>query len=445
MWSFWLRSLLVGGALALLSTLFWVSHDPVTALVVAVIGLAAALFYQLWNYSRLLGWLTRQNGSALHGDATWGDVFYLLNKQVRFGHDRQQKAVAEMEQMLVATGALPDALVILDSDDRIKWLNEAAERQLGLSQKRDVGQFIYYLLRHAHFTEWLSLDSYNQPLLLKSPTAPEQTLSLRLVPMPRDQRMLFAHDVTELERVDAMRRDFVANVSHELRTPITVIAGFLETFDEMEAPDAEAFHKYVGLMLEQSNRIRRLLDDLLALARLEGEQDMKNETVDVPTLVEGLVNEARSLSQGQHRIELQMDTQAKLIGRTQELHSAFSNLVSNAVRYTPAGGTITLRWALAKSGSAEFSVRDTGEGIALEHLPRLTERFYRVDRGRSRASGGTGLGLAIVKHVLQRHQGKLRVESVVGKGSTFTAVLPVDRVIPGLAPAQPSAPEQAAA
>ncbi|HEX8979616.1 MAG TPA: phosphate regulon sensor histidine kinase PhoR [Parasulfuritortus sp.] len=445
MWSFWLRSLLVAGGLTLLSLLFWASEGLAAALAVAVVGLAASLLYQLWNYVRLLGWLNRQSGNTAHGDATWGDVFYLLNKQLRFGHDRQQKAVAEMEQMLVATGALPDALVILDSDDRIKWLNEAAERQLGLSQKRDVGQFIYYLLRHAHFTEWLSLDSYNQPLLLKSPTAPEQTLSLRLVPMPRGQRMLFAHDVTELERVDAMRRDFVANVSHELRTPITVIAGFLETFDEMDAPDPEAFHKYVGLMLEQSNRIRRLLDDLLALARLEGEQDMKNETVDVPTLVEGLVNEARSLSQGQHRIELQMDTRAKLIGRSQELHSAFSNLVSNAVRYTPAGGSITLCWTLAKSGSAEFSVRDTGEGIALEHIPRLTERFYRVDRGRSRATGGTGLGLAIVKHVLQRHQGKLRVESVVGKGSTFTAVLPADRVIPDLAPAQPPAPEQAVA
>ncbi len=445
MWSFWLRALLVAGSLAFLSVLFWVSNGPIVGLSVAVAGLSISLAYQVWNYGHLLSWLGRQNRTGVPYGIRWSDVFYLLDKQIQASRERQKLAVADMEQMLVATDALPDALVILDSDDRIKWLNEAAERQLGLSQKRDVGQFIYYILRHAHFTEWLSLDSYNQPLVLKSPTTQGQVLSLLLVPMPRDQRMLFAHDVTELERVDAMRRDFVANVSHELRTPVTVIAGFLETFDDMEAPDPAAFHKYVHLMLEQSDRIRHLLDDLLALARLEGEQDIKNETVNVPALMQGLLNEALSLSQGKHEIQLVMESQAKLIGRTQELHSAFGNLVSNAVRYTPPGGSITLRWVVTRSGAAEFSVTDTGEGIAPEHIPRLTERFYRVDRGRSRASGGTGLGLAIVKHVLQRHQGKLRVESVVGRGSTFTAVLPVDRVIPEAGPARLSEPAQAAA
>ncbi|MDD4881685.1 MAG: ATP-binding protein, partial [Gallionellaceae bacterium] len=224
-----------------------------------------------------------------------------------------------------------------------------------------------------------------------------------------------------------------------------VIAGFLETFDEMEMPDFEGVRKHVHLMREQSDRIRHLLDDLLALARLDGEQDMKNESVDVPGLVESLAGEARSLSQGRHEIEVRIDSQARLIGRSQDLHSAFGNLVSNAVRYTPAGGRITLRWALTEGNGAEFSVRDTGEGIEPEHIPRLTERFYRVDRGRSRATGGTGLGLAIVKHVMQRHQGKLKVESAVGKGSTFTALLPADRVIPETAPDAPSMPESAAA
>ncbi len=438
MWSFWLRTLLVAGGVALVPILFWFGSGPVAGLTVAVACLAAILAYQFWNYARLLTWLGR-----LNGEASWGDVFYLLDKQTRFGHDRQQKAMADMEQMRVATSALPDALVVLDADNRIVWLNDAAERQLGLSQARDVGQFIYYLLRHARFTEWLTLDSYNQPLQMKSPVVPEQTLLIRMVPMPRNQRMLFAHDITEVERVDAMRRDFIANVSHELRTPITVIAGFLETFGEMAAPDPAAFQKYVHLMLEQSDRVRRLLDDLLALAKLEGDQDMKNETVDAPALMERLLNEARGLSQGRHEVELLMTTRAKLIGRTEELHSAFGNLVSNAVRYTPAGGAVTLGWTLTRSGSAEFSVRDTGEGIEAQHIPRLTERFYRVDRGRSRATGGTGLGLAIVKHVLQRHQGKLRIESVVGKGSLFTAVLPADRVIPDSAPALPPAPEPA--
>jgi len=445
MWSFWLRSLPVVAGLAFVSMLFWAGLGPFAGLVTLLTGTVLILVYHLVQYSRLLAWLIRQSGTDFGGESTWSDVFYLLNKNFRFGQDARQKAESEMRQMLTATDALPDALVILGEGDRIQWLNEAAVRQLGLSRKRDVGQFIYYILRNAEFSEWLSRDSYTQPLVMKSPVAPELTLSLRLVPLAHNQRMLFAHDVTELERVDAMRRDFVANVSHELRTPVTVIAGFLETFAEMEAPDLASFKKYVQLMREQSDRIRRLLDDLLALARLEGDQDVKNEAVDVPALMEHLLDEARGLSNGQHEIGLVMATRAKLVGRDQDLHSAFGNLVSNAVRYTPVGGRITLSWALSKSGSGEFSVRDTGEGIAPEHIPRLTERFYRVDRGRSRATGGTGLGLAIVKHVLHRHQGTLRVESTVGKGSTFTAVLPAERIIPDPDRTDETAPESAAA
>jgi two-component system phosphate regulon sensor histidine kinase PhoR len=227
-----------------------------------------------------------------------------------------------------------------------------------------------------------------------------------------------------------MRRDFVANVSHELRTPITVIAGFLEAFDEMGAPDASEFSRHVRLMREQSDRIRRLLDDLLTLARLESDPDMQNEAIDASALFRRMYDDARSLSQGKHEISLNLDTEARLIGNEQEIYSAFGNLVSNAVRYTPAGGRIALRLANGLNNGIEFSVTDSGEGIAAQHIPRLTERFYRVDRGRSRATGGTGLGLAIVKHVLHRHQGRLRIESVVGKGSTFTAVLPAERVIP---------------
>lgn len=435
MWSFWVRSLPIAAGLAFVSAIFWAGLGPAAGLAVAAIGLSVILAYQLSQYYRLLALLGKQSEIGNVADSAWSDVFYLLNKQLRSGEDWRHRAAADIEQMQIATDALPDALVILDGSGRIQWLNGAAGRQLGLSKSRDAGQFIYYLLRNAQFTEWLALENHAQPLLLKSPTLPERTLSLNMVPMPRDQRMLFAHDVTELERVDAMRRDFVANVSHELRTPVTVIAGFLETFEEMDSPDPASFRKYVHLMREQSDRIRRLLDDLLALARLEGEEDSKNETVDVPALMDTLLTEARGLSHGQHDIELVVDSRAKLIGRSQELHSAFGNLVSNAVRYTPAGGQVILRWDVTKSGSAEFSVRDTGEGIDPQHIPRLTERFYRVDRGRSRATGGTGLGLAIVKHVLQRHQGKLRVESVVGKGSTFTAVLPADRVIPEPSPA----------
>jgi two-component system phosphate regulon sensor histidine kinase PhoR len=236
-----------------------------------------------------------------------------------------------------------------------------------------------------------------------------------------------------------MRRDFVANVSHELRTPITVIVGFLEAFEDMPMPDPEQFRKHIPLMREQSDRIRRLVDDLLTLARLESEPEAKDETVDVVSLARRLASEAETMSQGKHQVELIVQTHARLIGNTQELYSALANLVSNAVRYTPAGGRIAIRWSASASGEQVFAVQDSGEGIEAQHIPRLTERFYRVDQGRSRSSGGTGLGLAIVKHVLQRHQARLRIESTVGKGSTFSASFPVERVIPEPAAAAISA------
>jgi two-component system phosphate regulon sensor histidine kinase PhoR len=256
--------------------------------------------------------------------------------------------------------------------------------------------------------------------------------------------MLVARDITEIARVEAMRRDFVANVSHELRTPITVIVGFLEAFEDMPEPDPVQFRKHIPLMREQSDRIRRLVDDLLTLARLESEPETKDEAVDMVSLAERLAREAETMSQGKHQVDLVLSNHARLIGNSQELYSALANLVSNAVRYTPAGGRIGLRWGVSAAGDQVFSVQDSGDGIEPQHIPRLTERFYRVDQGRSRASGGTGLGLAIVKHVLQRHQARLRIESTMGKGSTFSASFPVERVIPEAATASLSAPESAA-
>lgn len=341
---------------------------------------------------------------------------------------------ANLEEMLQATRSLPDGIIVLGPRDRIAWLNDAASRYFGLSSTRDIDQFIHYLIRNSRFVEWLTLDDHSQVLKMRAPVGPEATLSLKLVRISPEQRMLIAHDITELERVDAMRRDFVANVSHELRTPVTVISGFLETFEDMDSLDPAVLRQPIHLMREQSDRIRNLLDDLLLLARMEGEQDIKNETIDVPALITTLANEARSISQGQHEIRVDMVSQAKIIGNQKELHSAFGNLVSNAIRYTPAGGQILLRWSINENGSGEFAVADTGEGIPPQHIPRLTERFYRVDRGRSRATGGTGLGLAIVKHILQRHQGRLKIESLVGKGSTFSVILPSDRIIPAAEP-----------
>lgn len=440
MLDFWWRPLLFGVGLIAASVIFWISDGPVWGWAMLAIGLALLYGYQLWQLHRLARWLQEPLAPPLDLAGLMGGAAALLERRLLFTREGRDRAAADLEQMLSAARSLPDGMVILGEQGRIVWLNDAAERCLGLSRSRDIGQFVHYLLRNQRFIEWLTLEDFSQSLILPSPVNREITLSMQMVPLLRGQRMLLARDITELERVDATRRDFVANVSHELRTPITVISGFLESFEDFGLPDEATFREHVRLMRNETDRIRRLLDDLLTLARLEGEPDHENETVDAPALAARLFEEAQHLSQGRHTIELVPPEAVCLLGRTEELHSAFGNLVSNAVRYTPAGGHITLRWARLPSGGAEFAVIDTGEGIEARHIPRLTERFYRVDRGRSRASGGTGLGLAIVKHILQRHQARLRIDSTVGKGSTFSAVFPVERVIPCPPTAQDAAP-----
>jgi len=430
MTEFWWRPLSFVAGLALFSFLFFSGHDDGRAWAVFSLGLVVYLIYHLRQLHKISDWLTTPNQSPPQGDGIWGEVLYRLEKLLRGRQGEQQKVAADLEQMLEATRNLPDGVVILDEDNRIIWLNVAAERLLGLSPTRDIGQFVLYLLRNSRFSAWLQLEDYSQTLCIDSPGAREKNLSLQLIPLPRSQKMLLARDITEIARVESMRRDFVANVSHELRTPITVIVGFLEAFEDMPEPNPAQFRKHIPLMREQSERIRRLVDDLLALARLESEPETKDETVDMVALAQRLASEAETMSQGKHRIELAIANQTRLIGNGQELYSALANLVSNAVRYTPAGGQIKISWGVSGIGEQTFAVQDSGEGIEAQHIPRLTERFYRVDQGRSRSTGGTGLGLAIVKHVLQRHQAKLRIASTVGKGSTFSAVFPTERVIP---------------
>ncbi len=428
--SFWWRPLSLVLGLAALAALITLGEWGGSGWMFFAIGLLVYLVYHLRQLSRLTQWLAGNGQPPPASDGLWGDVFYRLEKLLRAREGAQQKTAADLEQMLEATRSLPDGVVILDQDQRIVWLNGAAERLLGLSPKRDLGQFVLYLVRNSRFSEWLLSEDLARVLTIEAPGLREHTLSLQIVPLPRRQRMLIARDITELARVESMRRDFVANVSHELRTPITVILGFLEAFQDMPDTNPGEFRKHIPLMREQSDRIRRLVDDLLALAKLESEPDTRDETVDMPALARRLADEATTLSQGALQVTLEVESQAQLIGNGQELYSALANLVTNAVRYTPAGGQIGLRWRVAESGGACFTVTDTGEGIAAQHIPRLTERFYRVDRGRSRASGGTGLGLAIVKHVLQRHQARLKIDSTPGKGSSFSAQFPAERVIP---------------
>jgi two-component system phosphate regulon sensor histidine kinase PhoR len=267
--------------------------------------------------------------------------------------------------------------------------------------------------------------------VIKQSRQKELTLSLQLVPYGDKQKLLLSRDVTRLERIQTMRRDFIANVSHELRTPLTVIGGFLETLTDADEspPDPKTRKWALTLMTDQTKRMQRLVEDLLTLSRLEDTENLvREETVDVPQMLRGLYDEARSLSAGRHLVILSLDSDAKLLGSADELRSAFSNLISNAIRYTPDGGVITLSWII-RNGQGVFSVQDSGIGIEPEHIPRLTERFYRVDRGRSRESGGTGLGLAIVKHVLTCHQANLDIVSEQGKGSCFSARFPAARLI----------------
>jgi two-component system, OmpR family, phosphate regulon sensor histidine kinase PhoR len=427
--SFWWRPVFRLSLLGFACLILWATAGGAVALVALVAGLLLYILHHLRQLKRLIDWLARpMQGPVPEAAGSWDDAFYGLHRLLRTHRTGADKLSATLERFQQAALAIPDGIVLLDKDNRIDWCNPAATT-LGLDDARDRGQFVHYILRDKTFSAFLADEGRNGPLVLRSPSGRERVFSLQLVPLGEAQRMLISRDITELENVDAMRRDFVANVSHELRTPITVVGGFMETFAEMENADPKVFAQYIGLMREQTDRMRRIVEDLLALSRIENEENLAGEDeVNVPELAQSLLREARSLSQDRHRIHLEIDCLHGLRGDNFELSSAFSNLISNAVRYTPAGGEIWLRWE-CRGDEGWFSVKDTGEGIAPEHVPRLTERFYRVDRGRSRETGGTGLGLAIVKHVLQRHQARMVVESIPGRGSTFSAVFPAHRLL----------------
>ena len=429
MMGFWWRPLGVLASVLLVALILWASSGWVAALGFLAGVQAFVMLRRLWQEFRLSRWLENPDEvDPPDATGTWGDIFYRLQKLQRRQRASRSELTTALEQFEHAAQAVPDGMIILNDNEQIDWCNPASRTYLGLDSDRDRGQFVRYLLRQAHFLEFLDADDYSRRLVCKSPVNREATLSLQLVPFGEGKKLLVARDITELERVDAMRRDFIANVSHELRTPLTVVGGFVETL--ADAPDlpASESRRYFDLMLDHTRRMQRLLDDLLTLSRLESaDHSLKDELVNVQELAQALKAEAESLSRGRHRVSLQLGSGAWLKGSLQEIRSALGNLVSNAVRYTPEGGEITLAWREC-DGEAVFSVTDSGEGIAAEHIPRLTERFYRIDRSRSRETGGTGLGLAIVKHVLTRHGARLEIQSIPGKGSTFSAIFPAQRL-----------------
>jgi two-component system phosphate regulon sensor histidine kinase PhoR len=427
---FWWRPLSVLAGVLLVALMLWAGSGAVTALMFLAGIQAAVMLRRLWQEYRLSRWLESPDEvTPPNAMGTWGDIFYRLEKLQRRQRDSRSELTNALEQFEHAAQAVPDGMVILNGNDQIDWCNPASRKYMGLDCERDRGQFIRYLLRQAHFLEFLDAADYSRRLVCKSPLNREITLSLQLVPFGEAKKLLVARDITELERVDAVRRDFIANVSHELRTPLTVVGGFVETLADATTLPAADTRRYFALMLDNTRRMQHLLDDLLTLSRLESaDHSLKDEPVNVPELAQALAAEAESLSGGRHRIHLEVASDARLRGSLQEIRSALGNLVSNAVRYTPDGGDITLSWQM-KDNEGVFAVTDTGEGVAAEHIPRLTERFYRVDRSRSRETGGTGLGLAIVKHVLTRHGARLTIQSTPGKGSTFAAVFPESRLI----------------
>jgi two-component system, OmpR family, phosphate regulon sensor histidine kinase PhoR len=406
---------------------FW---GPEWAVAAGIAVLSIPLVYAYINLARLRKYILSDSVESMPlPSGFWEEVFFRLQRLVRNLKQHIRSIEQQHEHFIEAFQASPNGIVMLDESDQIEWCNGIAERFFGLIFKRDVMQRVNFLIRRPEFIQYLNKRNFDEPLLMER-MGPDGSLSLMLQAFPFGQKrhLLLVQDVTDLQKADAMRRDFVANVSHEMRTPITVLMGFLETVQSLELKKDQQ-DQYLDMMMSQAQRMKSLVEDLLTLANLESNALPATSTVvKVETLMALLKNDAEALSQGKHAFNFDLSSKQNLLGDEREILSAFSNLVSNAIRYTPDVGSIGVEWRVNEQGQGEFSVTDTGPGIASEHLSRLTERFYRVDRSRSRDTGGTGLGLAIVKHIANRHQAQLVIESTPGRGSKFMLRFPKDRV-----------------
>lgn len=400
---------------------------------VPMLVFAAYTGWHLYWLFRLEHWLARER-RAMPPEAPgiWGEIFHQLFRHYRRNRKRKLRIARLIRAFRNSTAAMPDGAVVLNQYSQIAWFNDAAGALLGLSRQQDIGQRIINLVRSPAFNRYLVTGDFSEPTEITSPLDDERHLSLQIVPYGDGERLLLVRDVTRLHRLEQMRREFVANASHELRSPLTVIAGYLEALNE-DAQVARDWEAPIREMRRQADRMSGIIADLLELSRLEtAGETVAGEEIDVRGLLARIREEALALGEGPRDVALEFDTNVRLRGVEKEIYSAFSNIVFNAMRYTPAGGKVVIRWHSEGTGrgrEACLSVIDTGIGIAREHIPRLTERFYRVDSGRTRGKGGTGLGLAIVKHVLQRHGARLEVQSSPGVGSTFTCVFPAQRII----------------
>ena len=418
---FWVPALLRLATVFVAGGVAWWLAGPIAGLSLALAGAVVALFVQLTYLHRLGEWLDEPASHRLpDGWGAWTDVFARLYRLRREDERNQQELAEWLARFRQAMHLLPEGVAIMDDVLFLEWCNPAAERHLGLTIERDKGLRVTNLVRHPDFIDYIILGRYEQPLTL---SLRGRKIECRIIPFENRRQILVTHDATDTERIEAMRRDFIANASHELRTPLTVIVGFLEIAMSDPCMDAATREAHLKLMTEQGQRMQRLIEDMLTLSRLESDEfPLRRERVDIAALIESVALEARALSGGRHEITVEIDG-PDLMGSMEELRSAFANLASNAVRYSPQGGCIALSWRRGED-DLQFAVKDCGIGIDAQHISRLTERFYRVDKSRSRETQGTGLGLAIVKHVLLRHGGRLKISSMPGEGSTFVASLP---------------------
>ncbi|RFU46635.1 phosphate regulon sensor histidine kinase PhoR [Paraburkholderia sp. DHOC27] len=424
----WARSIVSIVLLAVLCTVLGVFVSVKTALIVAVCVLLAQSIFGTFHKQRLWRLLDAPvYGEVPSAPGIWGEIYYRLHKLAKRWHAQVRQVEQQHSRFIQAIQASPNGVAMLDDHDQIEWCNAISEKHFGLDAKRDLRQHITHLVRQPDFVRYLNSHHYEEMLIMRGMGEKRQNvLSVQVFPYGENRKLVLSQDITELERTDAMRRDFVANVSHELKTPLTVLSGFLETMRELPLAEAERA-RYLDLMEQQASRMRHIVNDLLVLATLEGNnKPPSDQMIDMRAVLRHLRDDADNLSSHHHHISFDADEDLTITGAETEILSALGNLVTNAIRYTPDGGKIHVTWHM-KGGLALFSVTDSGLGIPAAEIPRLTERFYRVDRSRSRDTGGTGLGLAIVKHVLQRHDAQLDVKSEEGRGSTFTVRFPAYR------------------
>jgi two-component system phosphate regulon sensor histidine kinase PhoR len=431
----WLLAALAAGAVVGAVGGAFFGSAAVGAFVGVFVGAIGALGLDALHARRLLAWLRAAQPAAArlppapNDGVLWGEIGYRIERALRRRNQETASQRERLQQFFEAIEASPNGVLLLDAEDRIEWCNARAADHFGLDPERDQRQLVTNLLRAPAFVSHLQAGVFSSPVEFPGPRG-RGTISVLVRPYGAGQKLLLSQDVTDRERMDSMRRDFVANVSHEIRTPLTVLAGFVDTLASVPLSATER-PRVLELMRQQTTRIQTLVDDLLTLAQLEGSpRPSSDQWMPAAALVSRVAAEAEMLSAGRHDFTKEIEPGLEVAGIESELASAMGNLLGNAVRYTPDGGRIALRWARRDGDDrgAVFEVRDTGIGIAREHIPRLTERFYRVDGSRSRETGGTGLGLAIVKHVVTRHGGELQIESELGKGSVFRLLLPAARV-----------------